>query len=101
MTRIAKALIAFSIVLSAVGLFVPFGKLDDVVQGAFVVSDAPLTQAESGEDVIVIKVPAEDLQRCINTLDQVFLGPVTDASVQSVSLSADQSGPIVRCEAEG
>ncbi|SFI49659.1 hypothetical protein [Celeribacter neptunius] len=65
--------------------------LREVVDVAPVSAEAP--------EVVVIRVPVADLARCIETLDQVFLSPIEAAEVQSVSLSPENVGPIVRCEA--
>ncbi|ATG49562.1 hypothetical protein [Celeribacter ethanolicus] len=99
MTRAAKALIAFTFAIVAAALIAPFGALGEVVQD-LAVADGPY---EGGDNsgVIVIKVPAEDLDRCIATLDAVFMAPVQDAQVQTASLSPAQAGQTVRCEAEG
>lgn len=51
-------------------------------------------------ELIVIKVPAKDLSRCVATLEQVFFSPVEGGEVQSASLSPEQIGPTVRCEVE-
>jgi hypothetical protein len=98
MTRIAKALIAFTFAIAAVGLLAPLGALGEAIQD-LAVADGPY-EAGSG-DVIVIKVPAEDLQRCIATLDAVFMAPVRDAQVQTASLTPEERGQTVRCEVEG
>ncbi|MCA0043016.1 hypothetical protein [Celeribacter litoreus] len=60
----------------------------------------PLTDEHLNPEPIVIEVPAEDLARCIATLEQVFFGPVTDATVQSVSLDPAERGPEVTCVVE-
>ncbi len=60
----------------------------------------PLTEDHLAPEPIVIEVPQEDLARCIATLEQVFLGPVTEATVQSISLTPEERGPEVTCVAK-
>ena len=60
----------------------------------------PLSEEHLNPEPVLIKVPAEDLDRCISTLEQVFFAPVEQATVQSASLTAAQAGPTVRCVAE-
>lgn len=57
-------------------------------------------ETQQGGEVIEIPVPADDLERCIATLDQVFLSPVDGASVESLSLG-DDAAPVVKCVVEG
>lgn len=60
---------------------------------------APVAAPSVEADVVVIKVPAADLDRCIATLRAVFINPVEGATVDSVSL-AGTPAPRVSCEAE-
>ncbi|WP_226549802.1 hypothetical protein [Celeribacter naphthalenivorans] len=60
----------------------------------------PLSDEHLNPEPVLIKVPAEDLDRCVATLEQVFLGPVEQATVQSASLTKAEAGPTVRCVAE-
>ncbi|WP_417263559.1 hypothetical protein [Celeribacter sp.] len=60
----------------------------------------PLSDEHLNPEPVLIKVPAEDLDRCVATLEQVFLGPVEQATVQSASLTEAEAGPTVRCVAE-
>ncbi|GAA3853882.1 hypothetical protein [Celeribacter arenosi] len=63
-------------------------------------SYVPVSQEHAGVEPVVIVVPASELSRCLETLEQVFIAPVEDATVQSASLSAQVSGPAVTCVAE-
>ncbi|AJE48024.1 hypothetical protein [Celeribacter indicus] len=60
----------------------------------------PLTEDHLHPEPIVIEVPQEDLSRCIATLEQVFIGPVVDATVQSAALDPAERGPTVTCVAK-
>ena len=56
--------------------------------------------APAGGEPVVIVVPASELSRCLETLEQVFIAPVKGDTVQSVSLSAQVNAPEVTCVAE-
>ncbi|WP_417249928.1 hypothetical protein [Celeribacter sp.] len=56
--------------------------------------------AEQAREIIEIPVPADELARCIATLDQVFLSPVDGAAVETVSLGSEHA-PVVKCVIEG
>lgn len=47
-------------------------------------------------EVVEIPVAADDFDRCVQTLSNVFLSPVDGAEVQSVSLDA-RPAPVVKC----
>ncbi|WP_460274924.1 hypothetical protein [Celeribacter sp. ULVN23_4] len=98
MTPITKALLAFTFAIAAFAMMAPLGALGEAVQDMAVLDGPYETTPES--DLIVIAVPEADLQRCIASLDAVFMGPVVDAQVQTASLSLDKNGPTVRCVVE-
>ena len=82
--------------LAAVALAAPAGLAVAAVAAPFV----PLTPEHLNPEPVVIEVPQEDLQRCIETLQQVFISPVEGASVQTASLSPAERGPTVTCVAK-
>lgn len=51
-------------------------------------------------EVVEIVVSAEDYERCVATLEQVFLGPVIGGEVQTVALEPDDAVPTVACVIE-
>lgn len=54
---------------------------------------------QGGGEVIVIRVPTEDVARCVATLMQVMQMPVEAEFVTSVEVAMPDA-PMVRCEAE-
>ncbi|WP_321364034.1 hypothetical protein [uncultured Celeribacter sp.] len=85
MTKTIKILALISALLAGAAVAAPY---------------VPLTEDHLNPEPVLIKVPAEDLDRCVATLEQVFLGPVEQAAVQSASLTEAQAGPTVRCVVE-
>ncbi|WP_417243043.1 hypothetical protein [Celeribacter sp.] len=61
---------------------------------------APHGTATQAPEVVEIHVPAADLDRCIATLDEVFIAPVDGDAVQSVSLN-NVGAPVVKCVVDG